>query len=56
MNKTFNLVIMVLMFALAVIEGYNIVQNGANARNVIFLLLFTAFGVRRLMIHNKLSS
>jgi hypothetical protein len=55
MNKTFNLIIMVLMFALAAREGYLVAQNGANATNVIFLLLFLAFGVRRLMIHNKLS-
>ncbi len=56
MNKTFNLIIMVLMFALAIGEGYNIAQNGANSRNVIFLLLFGAFGLRRLLIHNKLST
>ena len=55
-NKTFNLIIMVLMFALAIGEGHNIAQNGANSRNVIFLLLFGAFGVRRLLIHNKLST
>lgn len=56
MNKTFNLVIMVLMFALAAFEVRNIIQQSANARNVIFLLLFLAFGIRRLLIHNKLSS
>ena len=56
MNKTLNLIIMVLMFALAIKEGYNIVQNGANSRNIIFFLLFGAFGVRRLLIHNKLST
>lgn len=55
MNKTFNLILMILMAALAVVEGYNIVQNGANARNVLFCLLFTAFAVRRLLIHQKLS-
>jgi uncharacterized membrane protein YhaH (DUF805 family) len=53
-NKTFNLIIMILMFALAIKEGYSIMQNGANATNVIFFLLFAAFGVRRLLIHNKL--
>ncbi len=46
---------MVLMFALCIKEGYSIVQIGANSRNVIFFLLFAAFGVRRLMIHNNLS-
>ena len=56
MNKTFNLILMLLMAALAVVEGVNIVQNGANARNVLFCLLFTVFAVRRLLIHNKLSS
>lgn len=56
MNKTLNLIIMVLMFALAAREGYMIATSGATAANVIFLLLFAAFGVRRLLIHNKLSS
>lgn len=55
MNKTFNLIFMILMAALAVMEGVNIGQNGANARNVIFLLLFAAFAVRRFLIHQKLS-
>lgn len=56
MNKTLNLIIMVLMFALAIKEGYSIMQNGANSTNIIFFLLFAAFGVRRLLIHNKLST
>lgn len=56
MNKTLNLVLMILMAALAVAEGVNIAQNGANARNVIFMLLFAAFAVRRLLIHQKLST
>ena len=56
MNKTFNLIIMVLMFALAINELYRIVQYGANSTNILFLLLFSAFAVRRLLIHNKLSS
>jgi len=56
LNKTFNLILMLLMAGLAVVEGVNIVQNGANARNVLFCLLFTAFAVRRLLIHNKFSS
>lgn len=55
MNKTLNLVFMILMGALAVVEGVNIAQNGANARNVIFCLLFAAFAVRRFLIHQKLS-
>jgi hypothetical protein len=54
-NKTLNLIILVLMFALAIKEGYSIVQTGANSTNVIFFLLFAAFGVRRLLVHNKLS-
>ena len=54
MNKTFNLVLMVLMFALATREGYSIVHNGANSGNVLFCLVFTAFGVRRLLIHTSL--
>lgn len=56
MNKTMNLVFMILMAALAVVEGYSIVQNGANARNVLFCLVFAAFAVRRFLIHQKLAS
>lgn len=56
MNKTINLLIMILMAALAILEGRSILQNGANARNVIFCLLFAAFAARRFMIHQKLSS
>jgi len=42
-NKTINLVLMILMAGLSVTEGVNIVQNGANARNVLFCLLFAGF-------------
>lgn len=56
MNKTLNLVLMILMAALSVAEGYNIVQNGASARNVLFCLLFAAFAVRRFLIHQKLTA
>ena len=55
-NKTLNLVLMLLMGTLAVVEGVNIAQNGANARNILFCLLFAAFAVRRFLIHQKLSS
>jgi hypothetical protein len=55
-NKTLNLVLMVLMAALSVAEGYNIVQNGASARNVIFCMLFAAFAVRRFLIHQNLTA
>jgi hypothetical protein len=55
-NKTLNLIIMLLMAALAIREGYSMTQNGVNATNLLFCLLFAAFAVRRLMIHQKLSS
>ena len=55
MNKTLNLILMILMAGLSVVEGYNIAQNGANARNVLFCLLFAAFAVRRFLIHQKYS-
>jgi hypothetical protein len=55
-NKTLNLILMILMVALSGVEGYSIVQNGANARNVLFCLLFAAFAVRRFLIHQKLAS
>ena len=56
MNKTLNLVIMLLMAALAIRQVYSMTQHGVNATNVIFGLLFAAFAVRRFMIHQKLSS
>jgi hypothetical protein len=55
-NKTMNLIFMILMAGLALVEGFNIVQNGANVRNVLFFLLFAAFAVRRFLIHQKLGS
>jgi hypothetical protein len=55
-NKTLNLILMILMAGLSVVEGVNIAQNGANARNVLFCLLFAAFAVRRFLIHQKLAS
>jgi hypothetical protein len=55
-NKTMNLILMILMAGLALVEGFYILQNGANIRNVLFLLLFTAFAVRRFLIHQKLAS
>jgi hypothetical protein len=54
-SKTLNLVIMILMAGLAIVEGYNLAQHGANPRNVLFCLLFAAFAVRRYMIHQKLA-
>ncbi len=56
MNKTFNLIIMVLMFALAAREVYVMSQVGVNATNVLFFLVFAAFGARRVMIQNKLTN
>jgi hypothetical protein len=55
-NKTLNLVLMILMAGLSLVEGYNIVQNGATGRNVLFCLLFAAFAVRRFLIHQKFAS
>ena len=55
MNKTLNLILMILMAALSAVEGYSIVRNGANARNVLVCLLFAAFAVRRFLIHQKLA-
>lgn len=55
MNKTLNLVIMVIMALLAAREGMDIVQHGANSWNVLFFLLFAAFAVRRFMLMSKFS-
>ena len=56
MNKALNLIFMILMGALALVEGFNIVQHGANPRNVVLCLLFAAFAVRRFLIHQKFAS
>ncbi|HKE09710.1 MAG TPA: hypothetical protein VKB48_17890 [Candidatus Acidoferrum sp.] len=56
MNKTINLVIMILMAGLAVVEGLSIAHNGPNPRNVILCLLFAAFAARRFMIHQNMTS
>jgi hypothetical protein len=53
MSKTLNIIIMLLMAALAAREGYDIVRHGANAVNVIFLLIFSAFAVRRFLLISK---
>jgi len=55
-NKTRNLILMILMAGLGLVEGFYILQNGANVRNVLFFLLFTAFAVRRFPIHQRLAS
>jgi len=53
-NKTLNLVFMILMGGLAIMEGVAVAQHGPSPRNVLFCLLFAAFAVRRFMIHQKL--
>ncbi len=55
MNKTLNIVLMLLMSALAVREGVDIAQHGPNSWNVIFLLLFSAFAIRRFLLMSKYS-
>ena len=55
MNKTLNLIIMLLMIAFAVYEGYDIAHRGPDVFNVLFLLLFSAFAVRRFLMMSKLS-
>jgi hypothetical protein len=54
--KIVNIVLMVLMGLLAIREGMDIVQHGANSWNVIFCLLFGAFAVRRFMLMSKYSA
>jgi len=53
MNKTWNLVFMIIMFVLAGREAYDILQNGANGTNVLFLVIFSLFAIRRVMIQMK---
>jgi small basic protein len=53
--KIFNIIMMVLMAILAVREGLDIAQHGANSGNVVFGLLFAMFAVRRYMLMSKYS-
>ena len=53
--KIFNIVMMVLMAILAVREGVDIAQHGADTSNVVFGLLFATFAVRRYMLMSKYS-
>jgi len=54
--KIVNIILMVLMALLAIREGIDIVQHGANSWNVIFCLLFGGFAVRRFMLMSKYSA
>ena len=53
--KIVNIILMVLMTALALREGMDIVQRGPSTTNVIFGLLFATFAVRRFMLMSKYS-
>ncbi len=55
MGKTWNLVFMVLMGLLAVHELYRMTQEGVTPTNVLFFVVFTAFTVRRVLLHQKLA-
>ena len=49
MNKTLNIVIMVLMAILALFELKIMLTNGFDLYHGVFFLLFSAFAVRRFM-------
>jgi len=49
MNKTLNIVIMVLMAILALFELKIMLANSFDIYHGVFFLLFTAFAVRRFM-------
>ena len=53
--KYVNIILMVLMGILALREGMDMVQHGADSSNVIFGLLFATFAVRRFMLMSKYS-
>ena len=53
--KYVNIILMVLMAALCLREGWDIVQHGADMANVLFCLLFGTFAVRRFMLMSKYS-
>jgi len=55
MNKTFNLIFMILMGLLALREAYLMTQEGVSATHMPFFAVFTAFAVRRVLIHNRLA-
>jgi hypothetical protein len=55
MNKTFNLIFMILMGLLALREGYVMTQEGISATHLLFFAVFTAFTVRRVLIHRRLA-
>ena len=48
--KVLNIVLMLLMGALAIREAMDIAQHGATSSNVLFCLVFSAFAVRRFML------
>ena len=48
--KMLNIVLMILMALLAIRQGLDIAEHGANSHNVLFGLLFAAFAVRRFML------
>ena len=53
MGKSLHLIFMLLMGALAVREGYDIMNHGANTMNVVFCMLFTVLAVRRFLLFSK---
>jgi len=55
MSKTWNLILMIIMAILAGREAMDISQNGANNTNMLFLVIFSIFAIRRFMIHQKLT-
>ena len=55
MNKTFNLIFMILMGLLAMREGYVMMQQGVSGTHLLFFAVFTAFTVRRVLIHKRLA-
>jgi hypothetical protein len=54
-NKTFNLIFMILMGLLAIREAYQMTQEGISATHLLFFAIFTAFTVRRVLIHRRLA-
>jgi len=54
-NKTLNIILMVLMAILALLELKTLVTRGFDLRTGVFFLIFAGFAVRRFLLMSKYS-
>lgn len=55
MNKTLNIVLMVLMAILALLELQTLITRGFDIRTAVFCALFAGFAIRRYLLMSKYS-